>query len=54
MVIYYARLVPLARQRLGDGSKAADRLELSLRNLMTRYNKRPRSELVLDEVVKAQ
>lgn len=53
MVIYYARLVPLARQRLADGSKAADRLELSLRNLGVRYNKRPKSELILDEIVKS-
>lgn len=53
MVIYYIRLVPLARQRLTEGGKAVDRLEQSLRNLATRYGKRAKSELVLEEISKS-
>jgi len=53
MVIYFTRLIPLARQRLSD-QKLVDRLDMCLRNLSSRYVKRPRSDLVIKELQEAQ
>jgi len=45
-VIQWVKLFPVARLRVND-QRLADRLELLLRNLHTKYTKIPKSSLVL-------
>lgn len=49
MVIQYVRLFPLARMRVSN-QRQADRLELILKSLYTRYSKMTRVSYIMSEI----
>jgi hypothetical protein len=53
MVIQYVRLFPLARMRVSD-NKLADRLDLTLRNLTSKFAKKQKTASLIAEIAEVQ
>lgn len=49
MLILYVKLFPLARMRVSD-SKLADRLEQTLRNILSKYSKKLKTETLISTI----
>ena len=53
MVIQYVRLFPLARMRVSD-NKLADRLDLTLRNLTSKFAKKQKTASLIADIAEVQ